>query len=371
MEESSVHGVLFALLVLGLVATGTLTQDLHAQSVSSGGSEVAGLEASHPYVVDLLEGLERSRALLFERLVADADAPAAQREGELYRHLVQDVLLEAGGAAASEAGGSTASEAEESPRNGESAGDTGLDTLAPEVQAILQRTEALHRQLYDLYANGESPSATLAAQDVIERYFSASDGTLPADPKSMQILMEQPASGAFGEVYPNLNGFLWAFDWLQLAIYEPLLQYDRPEQRRAGLLAVMGRFWKMLENPPESFPSEMPMSPAIAPTLVRTHPRMAAAFDNAHMLQQVVLDILASGQVTDREQAIAGVLRQFRNSSYLANSWYDWNRTAIVQGVGNQGGWATDILKPPTTTMTMDHDEHEDHFTIPGMPQME
>jgi hypothetical protein len=166
-------------------------------------------------------------------------------------------------------------------------------------------------------------------------------------------------AGAFGQGYPRLHGLLWAQRWLELAVFEPLLLYRTPEGRQAGMMAVVARFWSMLEEPPYRFPTQMPMAPTIAPNLTEFNLEAAAIFENAGMLRERVADVLASEGVEDRPGALQGAYAGFRDRGYPRVAANAWRQMAFMHGVGNQGGWAIGIIPPPEReAMGMDHRHH-------------
>jgi len=64
-------------------------------------------------------------------------------------------------------------------------------------------------------------------------------------------------------------------------------------------------------EPPAFFPSELPLTPSIAPCLVSWHPEASIILDNLHMLHDVLADILASPEVADVRAALDTAINQF------------------------------------------------------------
>ena len=104
----------------------------------------------------------------------------------------------------------------------------------------------------------------------------------------------QPYSLAFRRRYPKFNGLIWAYHWLQVGLYEPLVTARSSEERRAGVDAAVARFRAMLADPPRSMPTIMPMTAAVAPEFSRRYPEIAIIFDNLHAMHDVISDVLAS-----------------------------------------------------------------------------
>ncbi|MFW6200764.1 MAG: hypothetical protein ACOC8K_09325 [Gemmatimonadota bacterium] len=358
MKASIIRVRSVALLAAALLAAGAAApaSPVAAQQAGAGeGGQGDAVERNHPYLADLLNAFEASHGLVYQA-VLDRDGSSQRADREAYDRLVRDVLADPGWEAAMAAG--------------EGSGNAGLvpDVVPDRVLVALERADDFHRDLLAIYAD---PDATAKFRDVealVSEYRADPETAFLTDPKDLGLVADQSRSEAFREAYPHLHGLMWAHRWLQLAAFEPLIRYQAPERRRAGIMAVMARYWSMLENPPERFPSEMPMAPTIAPALVAYHPDAAAILDNANLFHDVVANTLVQEGAQGESDALLASLSRFQDPNYMGTSWYDWNRMAILHGVGNQGGWATNIIPDPRQTeIHMDgHGDH--HMVIPGMP---
>lgn len=97
----------------------------------------------------------------------------------------------------------------------------------------------------------------------------------------------------FGELYPQAQKLLFAFDYGHALVYERLLQnrgqITNPKEFEKKILTdVMA----ILKNPPNVKVDEGD----IAPQYVFTFPLMVDTFDWSHMLHQFVLDVLATSK---------------------------------------------------------------------------
>ena len=187
----------------------------------------------------------------------------------------------------------------------------------------------LHRQVYDALTDAR---LTPAARDsLVERltdyYLSRRDVAFTPVPKSMALMLDQPYSGAFLRAYPKFNGLIWAYHWLQVGLYEPLMTDTTPAARRAGIDAALTRFHAMV---PGDFPAVMPMTPMVAPTFAERHPRAAAIFDNLHSLHDIISDILLSDVVApeNKRAAIEAALGEFRDGTRNVMSDEEWRGMA-------------------------------------------
>jgi hypothetical protein len=308
----------------------------------------------HGDVDRLFNAFDFGHGILYETLLTRPDAPVALLEEEIFRRLAEEILP---------AGPRMPMpEASFMPR---------YVQLAPRAHEMFEWAHVLHRQAYDVLADPSLSEAErdLAMADLLEHYVS-SDLAFPVEPKGMAIMDEQYFSKAFREKYPRMNGLIWAYHWLQVAVYEPLLVYDEPAARRAGVQAAVTRFWQMLEDPPEALPSEMPMTPAIAPAFTERYPEFAVIFDNLHMMHDVVSDILVSEAVA-REELGAELYRQvllFLDPGVLATSREAWIAMALAHGVDAQGGPAVGWLPevPTRGSHGGGHDDPHSHHEPQG-----
>jgi hypothetical protein len=186
----------------------------------------------------------------------------------------------------------------------------------------------------------------------------------------MVLMQEQPYSLAFRQRYPKFNALIWAYHWLQVGLYEPLLVNPTSDARQAGVRATVARFWQMLRDPPRSMPYVMPMTAAVAPAFAARYPEAAIIFDNLHSMHDVISDILANPTVPrDRKRSeILLAARRFRDDTSHVMTVEAWRTMAHHMGVENMGGPATNFLPElPTPTVTygavMTHDERTGEMT--------
>ena len=358
MKESSVGGRYVALLAF-VLSTPWVFAPMNLEAQENTTSQRGALERHHPYLADLLEAFDSAHRLILAEVVArEPGFSAAEGDPRLYERVVRDIL----------ANPDRSVVLASSVTGGGEGGPVGA-VVPQRILATLERANAFHRDLVNAYANSDAIQANEAVERLLDAYLSDPENALLPDPKDMAILTEGTQAGAFSMDYARLHGLIWAYRWLQLAAFEPLIRYQTPEMRQAGVLAVVARFWSMLEEPPESLPIQMPMAPTIAPSLVARQPWAAALLDNSGMFRDMVLDILAAGSHVDRGPALEMAIQHFQDPKYMIASFYNWNRMAILHGVGNQGGWALDIIPDPERTDVQQHADHTQHMKMmmPGM----
>ena len=304
----------------------------------------------------LFNAFDYGHAILYETLLTRPDAPAARLEEQEYRTLVERVLVRP-------------------PRVPleEMAIEPMYARLAPEAKSMFDWAHILHRQLYDVLADERLDQAARDREvaRLVAYYRSRPDLAFSRRPKSMKLMQEQPYSLAFRQKYPKFNGLIWAYHWLQVGLYEPLLAGRTPAERQAGVRATVARFWQMLGDAPRTVPYQMPMTPAVAPLFAARYPEAAIVFDNLHSMHDVVSDILANPAVP-RGRKRAEILRAaaaFRDDTTLVMaSDSAWLAMSRHMGVENMGGPAVGFLPTlPTPTVTygavMTHDDRTGAMT--------
>lgn len=249
--------------------------------------------------------------------------------------------------------------------------------LAPEAKAMFEWAHLLHRQAYDVLADERlSQSQKDSAMALLEQYyFSRRDLAFSRHPKTMALMQEQPYSLAFRKDFPKFNGLIWAYHWLQVGLYEPLMVGTTAADRHAGVAATIARFRQMTVDGPNNYPVVMPMTGAIAPEFAKRYPTIAIVFDNLHSMHDVVSDILANPDVPmNRKRAeILKAASAYRDDTTEVMTVAGWRKMTEMMGIQNQGGPSVGFLPAlPTPTVPrgfiMRHDkdgnpigEHDHH----------
>jgi len=293
----------------------------------------------YPAADRLFNAFDYGHAVLYEKLWTQPAADSTLLEVDEYRKLTEEIL-------------------NRPPRLPvvEDAIEPHYGRLAPEAKAMFEWAHVLHRQVYDVLADERLDSLERNRQMalLLAYYQSRRDLAFSAVPKNMSLMQEQPYSLAFRQKYPKFNGLIWAYHWLQVGLYEPLLVGRNVEVRQAGVAATVARFRQMLQAPPDGFPVLMPMTAAISPTFAAQWPEIAIIFDNLHSLHDVISDVLANPSVP-RGQKRAAILRAaaaFRDDTTEVMTVAGWRRMSLAMGIENQGGSAVGFLPAlPRPTM--------------------
>ena len=280
---------------------------------------------TYPASDRLFNAFDYGHAILYERLYTKPhDDPSALEEKE-YDFITKKLLVKP-------------------PRLPleEAAIEVEYAKLAPEAKQMFDWAHVLHRQVYDVLADERVPLEKKDARiaRILAYYKSRPELAFSSVPKTMDLMEEEYYGRAFRLRYPKFNGLIWAYHWLQIGLYEPLLAANSMGARRAGVHATTRRFFQMLENAPQNMPRIMPMTPAIAPTFTARYPELATIFDNLHGMHDVVSDILASPMVPRKEKraVILGVAARYRDSTSYVWSRTEWLEMSDMMGSNNMGG---------------------------------
>lgn len=320
----------------------------------------------YPAADRLFNAFDFGHAILYERLYRQPTADPAVLEEREYDFLTKQLLLNP-------------------PRLPlkEMAIMPHYTRLAPEAKQMFEWAHILHRQVYDVLADERlTPDAReVRMREIMRHYLSRRDVAFSTRPKTMALMQEQYYSLAFRERYPKFNGLIWAYHWLQIGLYEPLLTGRTLAERQAGVAAAVARFRQMMTDPPRTFPYQMPMTPAVAPTFAARYPELAIIFDNLHSMHDVISDILASEKVpAGRKRAeILRAAERYRDDTTEVMSVDAWRKMSAMMGIQNMGGPAVGFVPAlPTPTVprgyVMRHDragnmigEHAGH-DMPAAP---
>lgn len=306
------------LLLLASVAIAPLAaQDRRDESFYYPGSFNWQFLARYPEGAKLFNAFDYGHAVLYERLLALDSVRAVPALAREYDFLTTDLLVRP----------PRFSVAEEviAPRYAK---------LAWPAKEMFEWAHVLHRQLYDVYADPRLDDAAKRAlvERITDFYLADAKYAFLAEPKAMSLMDDQHFSQRFRRQHPQFNGLIWAYHWLQVGLYEPLLTETTAEAKRAGVRRVVDGFWAMVRE--GRYPETMPMTIAIAPVFSARHPRAAAIFDNLHMMHDIISDILVHPTWSDGEKR-AEILRQVEEMQRPGTNlmgWDEWKRMGQAGG---------------------------------------
>ena len=319
------HGLVGALFLL---AAPSHAQNLQVEQTYFPGRFNWQFLKQHPAAARLFNAFDYGHAVLYERLLTAPLDPPERLEVQDFTFLTTDLL-------------------KRPPRFAiaEDAVMPNYVRLARRAKQMFDWAHLLHRQIYDIYADARIPPEDKVpwVERITDYYLGNTALAFTVQPKSMGLMDEAFYSQVFRKQFPKFNGLIWAYHWLQVGLYEPLIGGGDDAGRRAGVEATLGRFWAMVDGEPRGFPTVMPMTAAVAPQFAARHPRAAIIFDNLHMMHDIISDILASDRVprANKAREIEAALAEFRDGSRNTITIEEWRGMGeAMGGVARMGGVA-------------------------------
>jgi hypothetical protein len=280
----------------------------------------------------LFNAFDYGHAVLYEKLYTRPKGLSEELETRQFNYLTTDLLVRPPRFAV----------AEETI-------EPAYSKLAWRAKMMFDWAHLLHRQVYDVYADERLSRLEQDAkiEELTDYYLSNARLAFAVKPKSMSLMDDQYFSQVFRREYPKFNGLIWAYHWLQVGLYEPLILGASVGEKKAGVQTTIARFWSMLKEPPARLPKVMPMSPVVAPLFSAAHPRAAIIFDNLHMTHDIISDILASDSVprSRKREVIYAALDEMQDTTRNVMAQEEWkNMGEMMGGVAIMGGPATGLL---------------------------
>ncbi len=168
------------------------------------------------------------------------------------------------------------------------------------LEQVFDWTHVLHAQTVDVLVSKELTESEKDRE--IERlwaFYSDAPFAITGLPLNMAYLDRQDYSGAFRNRYPKVNGLFWGYHWLQGAMYD--LLWRSPQEWQKRQYEIAGERYRKVELYRTDRPF-MPMFAELSPRFAARFPHLANAFDNLHMLHDMVNDILATDGMSPKQQ---------------------------------------------------------------------
>jgi hypothetical protein len=155
-------------------------------------------------------------------------------------------------------------------------------------------------------------------------------------------------SKAFRDKFAKFNTQIWAYHWLQAAIYDVQLLGDVKRQQEL-MPKVIAFYHGYLRRPPVEW-QFMPMMPEAAPNFAKQFPEAVAIFDNLHMLHDNFDDILVRPDLfptlQDKRAAILRILPIYLHRNHGGDDAY---AEFHERDTGGHGGHTMDMgPRPPS-----------------------
>ena len=202
--------------------------------------------------------------------------------------------------------------------------------LAWRAQNTFDEAHALHRATYDIVVSDE-PDKDRAIRNVLA-YYQESAYAITAKRLDHYRLDQFPYSKAFRTKFPLFNATIWAYHYLQVAVYDPLEAAPDLAAKTQAVRPILTTYHSYLEQPPVQW-TFMPLTAELSPAFAARYPEVANIFDNLHMLHDNISDILASELLPTWETKRAEIYR-IVNTYYLASA--DTTNPMIVTMPKNQ-----------------------------------
>ena len=309
------------------------------------------LERIAPDLHARLVGLERAQGVLFGALVA---GKGKVDEADLFQRMNRRFADQAASA------------------RPDPEADKGFAALGAPGDAVIRRAYAFQREVAAVFASMPPHERKAGLDAAVARYRRRPDLALPDAAKDMTMLYDHPYTSFIPPTppytepfrklaYPTLTGFAWSAHWYELAALQPLETFGEPAARDRDLSAVADRLTRKLSfgTPPDAFPTELPLAPAIAPGLVALHERAAAVIDNLNLMQDVLTDVLVRSDVPNPVAVVNEVVAQFINRQYRCVQADEWVVVALRHSIFEQGGPALGtMLENERNAFSGGHGQH-------------
>lgn len=179
----------------------------------------------------------------------------------------------------------------------------------PLIVTLFDWSHLLHQFVLDVLATstdrGEGMNKRIS--EIYVQYKKNSPVAITDECKTMLFMDGHYFSKSFRRKFPSFNLLIWSYHWFQIRLYEALLAPTRKE-RDAGVDKTVKDFWKLISDLPDSADFDMmPSTAKESPTLAKLFPKIPAAFDNNHMLHDIVSDLLTSDRVPEANLRSEGV----------------------------------------------------------------
>jgi hypothetical protein len=171
----------------------------------------------------------------------------------------------------------------------------------PLILSLFDWSHLLHQYVLDVLATSRDrgPAMNRRINELFAKYQSNQAIAITDQCKTMLFMDGHYFSKAFRRSFPSFNLLIWSYHWFQIKLYEDLLKSTKAE-RDVAVAKTVKDFWALISNLPDSADFDMmPETAKEAPTLAKLFPKIPAAFDNNHMLHDIVSDLLVSDKVVE------------------------------------------------------------------------
>lgn len=167
----------------------------------------------------------------------------------------------------------------------------------------------LHQFVLDVLATSKDrgPAMVSRVNEIFEQYKTNKPVMITDICKTMLFMDGHYFSKEFRRTFPSFNLLIWSYHWFQIKLYEALMKPTEAE-RDIAVKKVTSDFWALISDLPDSADFDMmPETATAAPVFSKLFPHLAPAFDNNHMLHDIVSDILTSPKVENSKIKDEGI----------------------------------------------------------------
>lgn len=179
----------------------------------------------------------------------------------------------------------------------------------PKVVSLFDWSHMLHQFVLDVLAtsNDRGLAMTRRVNELYVQYNAMPRLAITDVCKTMMFMDGHYFSKSFRREFPSFNLLIWSYHWFQIRLYEDLLKPTKAE-RDFAVAATLTEFKNLISDLPDSAPFDMmPETAEEAPTFASRFPKIPAAFDNNHMLHDIVSDLLVSDKVAEGQMRSEGM----------------------------------------------------------------
>jgi mono/diheme cytochrome c family protein len=197
-----------------------------------------------------------------------------------------------------------------------------------------------HRSLYDLFAADKVPDKEAVYRKLLANYLEKPEAITSHRLDHHGKLWSFPESKAFRDTFRTFNTQIWAYHWLQAAVYDVQLMGNADRQREL-MPKIIEHYHGYLRRPPVEW-QMMPMLPEGAPEFTKRFPEAAAIFDNLHMLHDNIDDVLSRPDLYPtldaKRAAVLKIVPIYLHRNHGAPDLFtDYHAMPMAHGAGGGG----------------------------------
>lgn len=214
-------------------------------------------------------------------------------------------------------------------------------SIPPLAVAVLKRGRDFATKMIEIFLDDNLMDKHNAVDAALTDYLSDDALSVPAQPKSSELLSEHEYAYSFRVGFPQLSGLTWASQWLQVATLEVAMLSKNQNELESGIENAIALYEEKIapaHGGLMSLPTDIPTMPVIAPNLYGFHPGAAYVLDNIAALKVVIGDILVHPDVPDRGRAIEEMVAKYTDKTAYLEGETDYLFFVLRGGIFNQGG---------------------------------